>query len=104
MITCLRPRQSESPLLSTGSDDVRDTPSAKIIRELNQEGYCNLIAYDPVAMADFQKYYQLEVTCVGSYEEILERADVLAITTAWPMFQDVKEKTDKPVADCRFML
>ena len=87
-----------------GSDDVRDTPSAKIIRELNQEGYHNLIAYDPAAMEDFQKYYQLEVTCVESYEEVLERADVLAITTAWPMFENIRDKISKPVADCRFML
>lgn len=42
------------------------------------------------------------------YQRVLhrgqERADVLAITTAWLMFGDVKERANEPVADCRFML
>lgn len=87
-----------------GSDDVRDTPSAKIIGALNRIGYRNIIAFDPVAMEEFQKHYKLDVICVESYEKLLEQADVLAITTAWPMFGDIQERTEKPIADCRFML
>ena len=41
---------------------------------------------------------------MDSYEALLEQADTVAITTAWPMFADVREKTNKPVVDCRYML
>jgi len=33
---------------------VRDAPRAKIIRVLNEKEYCNIIAYDPVAMEEFK--------------------------------------------------
>lgn len=87
-----------------GSDDVRDTPSAKIIRALNEAGYRNIAAYDPVAMPEFQKHYQLDCVCLPSCGAVLEKANVVAITTAWPEFKNIKERTDKPVVDCRYML
>lgn len=87
-----------------GSDDVRDTPSAKIIQSLNEAGYCNIIVHDPAAMEEFSKRYRLDCRYADTYEQLLEQADVAAITTAWPQFANVKEKTDKPVVDCRYML
>lgn len=87
-----------------GSSDTRDAPSAKIIRALNDAGYTNIVAYDPVAMDEFQQYYKLDYRCAKSYEDALEEAAVVAITTAWPMFRDVREKTTKLVVDCRYML
>ena len=36
--------------------------------------------------------------------EAMAQAGAVAITTAWPMFQDVKTRTNSPVVDCRFML
>lgn len=87
-----------------GSDDVRETPSAKIIRALNEAGYRNILAYDPVAMNEFQAHYRLDYRCVDTYDELIEESQTLAIVTAWPMFANVREKTDKPVVDCRYML
>lgn len=87
-----------------GSDDVRDTPSAKIVGELNRMGYENIIGYDPVAMYEFQKHYDLKLQCRKTCEDVLGEADILAITTAWPEFRDLKERTEKPIVDCRYML
>jgi len=87
-----------------GSDDVRDTPSAKIIRALNEKGYRNIVAFDPVASKEFQKHYSLECHYADTYEELLAQAGTVAITTAWPMFADVRERTNAPVVDCRYML
>ena len=87
-----------------GSDDVRDTPSAKIIRALLDAGYEHIIAYDPVAIDEFAHRYDLSVKYVRSYEALLQQADSLVITTAWPEFADVRQRTDKPVVDCRYML
>lgn len=87
-----------------GSDDVRDTPSAKIIKALIDAGYKNICGYDPVAIDEFKKYYSLPIDYVTSYADILGQAQSLVITTAWPEFADVRERTDKPVVDCRYML
>lgn len=87
-----------------GSDDVRDTPSAKIIKALIEEGYTNIYGYDPVAISEFSNHYQLPVKYLDSYEEMLEKADAFVIATAWPEFKDVRERTNKTVVDCRYML
>ncbi len=89
---------------NVGSDDVRDAPSGRIIRALNAAGYRNIVGYDPVAMDGFKKIYKLDYRCAASYEDIVREADVFAITTAWPLFGDIRERTDRPVVDCRYML
>ena len=87
-----------------GSDDVRDTPSAKIIQALLDAGYCNICGYDPVAIEEFRSHYPLPIDYVADYEDIISQSQALVITTAWPEFGDVRERTDKPVVDCRYML
>jgi len=89
---------------NVGSDDVRDAPSAKIIRALNRKGYRNIVAWDPVAVEEFQKRYLLDYECLNSYEAVLKKADMLVITTAWPVFEDVHSRTHMPVVDCRYFL
>ncbi len=88
-----------------GSDDVRDTPSAKIIRSLMERGYTRICGYDPVANSEFRRYYSdLQISYVETYEALLQQADALVIATAWPEFSDVRKLTAKPVVDCRYML
>lgn len=87
------------------SDDVRDAPSAKIIRGLNAAGCDDIIGYDPVANKEFVKHYpDLQMQMVDTYTELLKQADVLVIATAWKEFANVKVRTDKPVVVCRYML
>lgn len=88
-----------------GSDDVRDTPAARIIRELSALGCKNILAYDPVAEEEFRRAYpSLAVTYLEKSGQVYEKADVLAIVTAWEEFKKIKDKTDKPVVDCRYLL
>ena len=86
-----------------GSDDVRDTPAAKVINELIQQGYTNILAYDPLAVEEFKKYYDFNIKYTD-YENILEESDELVILTAWDEFRNVKNITDKAIIDCRYML
>lgn len=86
-----------------GSDDVRDTAAARIIKELIQRGYTNIMVYDPIAMDDFKEIYDLDVEYV-SKEDLIEKAEELVITTAWDEFKDIKQLTDKQIVDCRYML
>lgn len=89
------------------SDDVRDTPAAKIIRELQRLGYQNIYVYDPVAGQEFKRRYgDLQVGYCGKAEEVYDKSDVIAVVTAWHEFKDmiVLQSGDKPIIDCRYML
>lgn len=87
------------------SDDVRDTPAARIVRELIRLGCNNIIGYDPVANREFEsKYSDLSIELIDSYDEIIEKADILVITTAWDEFKEIKTRTSKHVIDCRYIL
>ncbi|MBE6493690.1 MAG: nucleotide sugar dehydrogenase [Methanosphaera stadtmanae] len=86
-----------------GSDDVRDTPASKIISKLLEEGFENIIAYDPLAIDEFKKYYNYPIKYM-EYEELIEECDELVILTAWDKFKTLKEKTKKPIIDARYML
>lgn len=87
-----------------GSDDVRDTPAAKIIRELNSRGYDNIIGYDPVAETEFRRVYgDLCMSFAETLDEAVSKAGSLVITTAWPEFGGIQSRTDKTVVDCRYM-
>lgn len=88
-----------------GSDDVRDTPSWKIIQALRQLGYQKIIGYDPVAMGEFQRRYpEAGILYAHSLQEAYGQADVLVIATAWEQFRDVPGLGDKKIVDCRYML
>lgn len=87
------------------SDDVRDAPSAKIIRQLSQLGYTHICGYDPVANEEFKTHYpDLPLTYYSDYNTILNEADAFIIATAWPVFKDIHTRTDKRIIDCRYFL
>lgn len=89
-----------------GSDDVRDSASAKIIKHLEDAGYCNLMAYDPIANNEFNKHYSLlKVSYYDRLDNICENADVLIIATAWQEFAGIDKKyPNKKIVDCRYFL
>lgn len=87
-----------------GSDDCRYSPSALIIGELWRRGYRHIAAYDPQATDKFRALYDFSLEYCDDYTDIIDRADVLAILTAWDDFRDIGERTAKPVIDCRYML
>lgn len=86
------------------SDDVRDTAAYKIIKALEDKGYCNIVAYDPVAAEEFKKHYpDVSVEYKENMADVYNASDVVAIVTAWEEFRKVKDLGDKPVIDCRYM-
>ncbi|NBP58064.1 UDP-glucose/GDP-mannose dehydrogenase family protein [bacterium] len=75
------------------TDDVREAPSAYIIRELLDKKAKSVIAFDPVAMDSFREFANLEeeyksrIDFVSSQYEVLEDIDVLIICTEWYEFR-----------------
>lgn len=87
------------------SDDVRDTPAAKIINEIIEAGYINIYAYDPVAIDEFKnRYPEINIKYFDRCKDIYEKTDVVAILTAWDEFRNLKDLNNKKIIDCRYML
>lgn len=86
------------------SDDVRDTPAAKIIKELTNQGYNNIKAFDPVAIEEFKvRYPDIDIEYCENIGDVYNNSDVIAVVTAWKDFNVLKECNDKRILDCRYM-
>jgi UDPglucose 6-dehydrogenase len=87
------------------SDDVRDSPAAKIIRLLLEAGY-RILAYDPVANERFAATYKFEgVTYCATKDEVCANSDCIAVATAWEEFKDLPAAfLGKTWIDCRYFL
>ena len=85
------------------SDDVRDSPSAKIIEKLNSKGFMNIIGYDPVSNDEFKKHYNFD-SFAFNIDDLINKSDLVVVLTAWKDFKDIKNYTDKPILDFRYFI
>jgi UDPglucose 6-dehydrogenase len=87
------------------SDDVRDTPAAKIIKAMIEDGYKNIYAYDPIAIKEFkEKYPDIVINYCQNAKEVYDDSDIIAVVTAWEEFKNIKQYGNKKIIDCRYML
>jgi UDPglucose 6-dehydrogenase len=87
------------------SDDIRDTPTKPIIQRLLDMGYDKIVAYDPLASDSFDRLYRLPIGYARSLTEIVERADVFVLLTAWDEFKRNRDLlAGKRVYDFRYCL
>jgi UDPglucose 6-dehydrogenase len=68
------------------TDDMREAPSLTVVRRLLEHG-ATVVAYDPVAMHEAQRYLGNTVTYAPSAYEALQGADALALMTEWSEFR-----------------
>ncbi|MCL2638018.1 MAG: nucleotide sugar dehydrogenase [Oscillospiraceae bacterium] len=88
-----------------GSDDVRDSSAAKIIRILLNEGYTDICAFDPLANEEFKNVYGLNISYCTSAKEICEACKTVALITAWKDFAGINETfPNVKWVDCRYFL
>lgn len=87
------------------SDDVRLSPSKDFIEILINEGYNNLIAYDPLANNVFKNEYpDLNILYANSLDELLGKVKAVVILTAWNEFKQNKELIEKKIVfDFRYV-
>jgi len=87
------------------SDDVRDSPAAKIIACLIEDGYRNIYAYDPVAIENFREVYKFDLTYCENKERLCTECDTIALVTTWKEFADYdRSYSGKKWIDCRYFL
>ncbi|MGD6990984.1 UDP-glucose dehydrogenase family protein [Sutcliffiella horikoshii] len=82
------------------TDDMRAAPSIDVIPKLLEDG-ADVIAYDPVAMANAKREIA-NLNTVNSYEEAVQGADAAIVLTDWKEFKDLdladlKKKLKQPV-------
>jgi UDPglucose 6-dehydrogenase len=88
-----------------GSDDVRDSSAAKIIKILKEKGYGNIYGYDPLAIDEFRRVYETDITYCSSVNEVCGTCGVIAVVTAWKEFKGLdKAFPNVRWADCRYCL
>lgn len=75
-----------------GTDDLREAPSLVNIPILLDDG-ANIKAWDPVAVANYKKYYPNEITYCDTIEETLKDADICFIFTEWQEVKDLPAET-----------
>lgn len=71
------------------TDDIRESRAIPVIRALLDHG-SKVIAYDPLAMANFQRLFP-GIMYASSAEEVL-KADAVLIITEWPEFERLNFK------------
>ena len=68
------------------TDDIREAPALKIIKELVNEG-ASVTAYDPEAMANVKREISEKVVFADNQYDALKNADALVIATEWSEFR-----------------
>jgi len=70
-----------------GSDEMRDAPSADIIRLLQRQG-CSVRAYDPLVMRTATRMFPGITMCRDVYD-LADGCDALVLVTEWEQFKDI---------------
>ncbi|HEX5112817.1 MAG TPA: UDP-glucose/GDP-mannose dehydrogenase family protein [Saprospiraceae bacterium] len=83
------------------TDDVREAPAMHIIADLLEAG-ATVMATDPEAIPNFQKFFSGEIEYTEDMYDVLDGADALAIITEWnefrtPDFTQMKNRMIQPV-------
>lgn len=74
----------------SGTDDVREAPSIKIIKELLKRN-AKISTYDPKAMDNMKKIFP-DVKYCNSVKEALNNADACLVLTEWEEFKKLTDK------------
>jgi UDPglucose 6-dehydrogenase len=87
------------------SDDVRLSPTQEVIKKLQDFGYADIIAYDPLANQMFKdEYPEMIIDYAPSLENLLGKTKNVIVLTAWKEFKEKQELVQtKNVFDFRYM-
>jgi UDPglucose 6-dehydrogenase len=84
------------------TDDLRDSPSLKIIPALQREG-AKIRAYDPKAMDGARKVFK-KIEYGKDANEVAKGADALVILTEWNQFRNLDLKQLKGIMKTPIMI
>ena len=88
------------------TDDVRGSPTAKIIPLLIRKGYKNLVAHDPISIETFSKNYKsLKINYEQNINTIISECEKLIIVTSWDVYKKkIVGKIKDKIIDLRYLI
>jgi len=86
------------------SDDVRDAPAASIIKILNDSGFKNIIAHDPLAIEEFKNSYpELIINYSDKASDVIDLSTFAVILSGWDEYK-IYSKQRNRILDFRYIL
>ncbi len=73
-----------------GTDDMREAPSLRIIKELQKRGVSSIVAYDPRAEGAARKILENTISYAKTSEEALRDSECALLVTEWEEFKKFK--------------
>ena len=74
----------------SGTDDIRDAPSIKIIRALLKKG-ATIVAYDPKAIGNMKNVFR-NINYASDAKSAIKNSDACLLLTEWPEFKKLSDK------------
>ena len=81
------------------TDDVRESPSLRLINELVAEN-AEILAYCPAGIPMAKKFLEemhIRIQYANTIEEVIEHSEILFIPTPWQQFSYILGKTQSPI-------
>lgn len=88
------------------TDDVRGSPSEKIIKHLKMNGYNNIVAHDPKAVENFSSFYpNLKIKYESNLDKLINKSKKLILITTWDIYKKkINKKIINKTIDLRYCL
>jgi len=72
-----------------GTDDMREAPSIRIVKELRSRNATNIIGYDPKAKETAKEVFEEKIAYANSIEEALKDSEITFLITEWDEFKNL---------------
>ncbi|MEJ2248546.1 MAG: UDP-glucose/GDP-mannose dehydrogenase family protein [Candidatus Lokiarchaeota archaeon] len=78
-----------------GTDDMREAPSIRVVKELLKRNATNITGYDPKAKESAKEVFNDKINYAKSIEEALKDSDIAFLITEWDEFKNLKPEDFK---------
>ncbi len=78
-----------------GTDDMREAPSIRVVKELRKRNVSEIIGYDPVAKETARAVFGDKIQYANSVEEALKDSECAFLITEWDEFKALTPETFK---------
>ncbi|MHA1195818.1 MAG: UDP binding domain-containing protein [Promethearchaeota archaeon] len=78
-----------------GTDDMREAPSIRVVKELRKRNVSEIIGHDPVAKETARAVFGDKIQYANSVEEALKDSECAFLITEWDEFKALTPETFK---------
>lgn len=86
------------------TDDIRESPTVKVIELFLKSGYKNIHTYDQTSNFKVESYFNGEVNTENTAEKALENTQLIYLMTAWEQFTNIPDSCFESLCHPNFHL